>query len=110
MTLFTEKVTLLLRGEATGEKDEFGRPIHAPDEEVSFPAWYEPRSSDESLDAREQVTWGYWVYLPLHAPVDRFDKVKIEGTRYKVEGEPGRQPGGFIVEGYIQFACGKDTG
>lgn len=108
--LFTEQVTLILRGEATGDYDERGRPIYGPDEEKPWPAWYEPRSSEEALDARDQVTWGYWVYLEGNPPVDRFDRVKIGGITYEVDGEPGRQPGGFLIESYVQFACEIVTG
>lgn len=110
MSLFTETVTLRFRGDATGEWDDLGNPIFGPDVDVSAPAWYEPRTSSEAVDAREQVTWGYTLYLPLDAPLSAVDSIVIAGTDYFVKGEPGRQPGGFIVEGYQIVTVEKESG
>src|SRR5690625_6796562 len=108
MSLLTEIVVLRFRGEPTGEFDSRGRPILGPDRDEEWPAWYEPRGSTENVDAREQQIWGYWVYLPGDAPLSAADAVVIDGVEYQVVGEPGRQPGGFLVDGYIQAAVQRE--
>ena len=112
MSLFTETVTLHIPGEDTGERDDFGRPIISPPRDEESPAWYEERTSTEALDAREQRVWGYWLYLPLDAPLAAGVTVTlpVDGVEYRVVGEPGRQSGGFIVEGYIRAAIEKASG
>lgn len=112
MSLFTETVTLHIAGGPTGGYDDLGNPVMLPPRDESHPAWYEERTSTEALDAREQRVWGYWLYLPLNAPLDDGVTVTlpIDGIEYRVVGEPGRQPGGFIVEGYIRAAIEKVSG
>lgn len=110
MSLFTQEVTLQMPGGPTGEYDELGNPRVNPPTTEAWPAWYEIASTTESTDAREQVVWGYTLYLPLEAPLDSASAVTIEGTDYEVIGEPGRQPGGFIVDGYIRAAVQRVTG
>ena len=110
MSLFTETVKLRMRGGATGGYDEDGNPVYAPARDVPWPAWYEIRGSTEHEDAREQQIYGFWLYLPLEAPLAGADAVVIDGIEYRVVGEPGRQPGGFIVDGYVRAAVGKVTG
>ncbi len=111
-TLFTETVVLHVPGGPTGEYDDLGNEIIAPDRDVETPAWYEQRTSTEALDAREQRVWGFWLYVPLDAPLDDGVDVTlpIDGKRYRVVGEPGRQPGGFIVDGYILAAIERHAG
>jgi len=108
--LFTETVVLKLPGGPTGEYDDLGNEIIAPGTDEVWPAWYEIGSSTESTDAREQQVWGYTLYLPHDAPLDAASAVTIEGVDYEVIGEPGRQPGGFIVDGYVRAAVQKVTG
>lgn len=109
--LFTETVVLNLPGEPTEEYDDLGNKIVSPPRSEAWRAWYEiGTSSTESVDAREQQVWGYTVFLPLDAPLDAASSVTIEGVDYEVIGEPGRQPGGFIVEGYIRAAVQRVTG
>lgn len=109
MSLFTLTVTLRKRGEQTGE-GQYGEPIYGPPIDTDTPAWWEPRSSDENVAAREQYTSGYWVYTPLSADVSGADVVVLDGVEFDVVGEPGRQPGGFIVEGHLKFAVERVTG
>ena len=109
MSLFTESVTLRFRGEKTGE-DDYGNDVYGPPRDESWPAWWEPRTSGEDTAAREQVTSGYWLYLPDDAPLDAADAVVLYGDEYHVDGEPGRQPGGFVVDGYIRAALTRVTG
>ena len=84
--------------------------------------WVEPRASSEDTAARDQMVYGYWVNLPLDAPVSGVDAVVLFGTvdeatgelvggeDYQVVGQPGRQPGGFIVPGFVKAAVEKVTG
>lgn len=112
MSLFTETVTLHIPGEAVLDEDgnpvydNLGNPLVEPDRDDVWLAWYEERTSTEALDAREQRVWGYWLYLPLDAPLTAGVTVtlSIDEHTYRVVGQPGRQPGGFIVEGYIRAA------
>ena len=73
-------------------------------------AWYEPVSSREAADRRQQQLYGFVVYLPLAADVDGADAVVIEGEEYAVVGEPQRQPSGFIVDGFQRVIVERVTG
>lgn len=105
--MFTEQVTIRTR-EVTGT-DEYGSDVYGWSETTS-PAWWEPRTSGEQTDAREQVTSGYWLYLPPGTPLTAASQVVLDGVAYEVDGEPGRQPGGFVVDGYVRAALKRVTG
>lgn len=107
MTLFTETVTLLAR-EVTGV-DEYGNDVVSWTSSSS-PAWLDQRNGMESTDAREQSVANMWLFLPLEVQVDAVDKVVWDGREWHVDGEPGRQPPGFILEGYQVMALRKVTG
>lgn len=112
MSLFTARATLHLRAEQTGE-GRHGTPIYGPPTDVESPAWWEPRTSSEDTAAREQYVDGYWLYLPEDAPVTGADAVTLHGVldqRMEVDGQPGYQPGGFVVEGYIRVAVKRVSG
>jgi hypothetical protein len=109
VSLFTESVTLRLRGVKIGE-DDYGNDVFGPPQNATWPAWYEPRESGEQTAAREQVSSGYWLFLPLDAPLSAADVVILEGQPYEVVGEPGRQPGGFTLDGYQKAALERVTG
>lgn len=109
MTLFTE--TVLLRSTPpTTEYDQYGNPIPGEPVEVESPAWVEPLTSREANDRQIQQTYGFVVYLPLEADVDGADAIVYDGTAYEAIGEPQRQPGGFIVEGYQRVVVERVTG
>lgn len=108
-SLFTLSLVLRKRGEKTGET-KYGEPIYGPPVDVPSSAWWEPRTSSEDVSAKEQYVSGYWVYLPLSADVAGADVVVIDGLEYDVVGEPGRQPGGFIVDGFVKVAVERTTG
>lgn len=121
MSLMTEPVGLRLRGAATGEFDDYGNPVYGPGAVSLHYGWYEPRSSGEDTAAREQQIYGYWVNLPLDAPLSGADAVVlfgavdaegqlVGGDDYQVVGEPGRQPGGRLVPGFIKAAVERVTG
>lgn len=109
MNLFSHSVTLRKRGEKIGE-DRYGVPEYGPPTDTVSDAWWEPRTSSEDTAAREQYTWGYWVYLPEGTDLDGADLVVIDGVEYEVVGQPGRQPGGFIVDGFVKVAVERTTG
>lgn len=119
--LYSETVILHIPGGPTGEWDDLGNPIIGPAVDLPWPAWYEVGNSTEETDAREQQVWGYTLYLqprayvgeadePMECPLTYDSEVTIDGTRYRVEGEPGRQPDGFIVEGYVRAAVTRVEG
>lgn len=111
MDLMTETVTLRVKGQPIpGEWDDYGNPKIGDPHDDLWPAWYEPRSSGEDTNAKDQQIYGYWVSLPLEAPLTGADAVVIEGVEYQVVGEPGRQPGGFIVPGFQKAAVEKVSG
>lgn len=121
MNLMTEPVGLKLKGAPVpGEYDDYGNPVHAPGSIELVYGWYEPRGSGEDTAAKDQQIYGYWVSLPLDAPLTGADAVILFGTEadgvlvggeeYQVVGEPGRQPGGFIVPGFIKAAVERVTG
>lgn len=122
MNLMTEPVGLRLRGAPLpGQFDDYGNQKTGPATVAVHYGWYEPRSSGEDTAAREQQVYGYWVHLPLDAPLSGVDAVVLFGTvdaagqlvggdDYQVVGEPGRQPGGFLVPGFIKAAVERVTG
>jgi hypothetical protein len=109
MSLFTETAYLKRDGAVTGY-DAYGNPVTGPPSREPSPAWWEPRTSGEQTAAQEQVTSGYWLYLPPDKDLTAYDAVELDGVDYEVVGEPGRQPGGFIVDGYVKAAVEKVTG
>lgn len=136
--LFTQVVQLKHRGERTGEYDDLGRPIYAPDTTEYWPAWYEVMSSEEQTDARDRQEWGYTLFLPtetpelaraliatqlarpheavseaarrLARPLRSHDAVVIDQLEYEVVGEPSVQPGGYVVPGYSRSVVRRETG
>lgn len=109
MQLMTETCELVLRPEPTGY-DDYGEPVYPEPRTESWACWYEPRGSSEAVVAQEQQIDGLWLYLPLAAPLSAADAVVVAGDRYEVEGEPGRQPGGFITPGFLKAALGRVRG
>lgn len=103
MNLFTETAILRVRGQVTST-DRYGREVREPDVDTPWPAWWEPRGHAENVAAAEQYVSGYWLYLPLDAPA--FDVIvgPDGGHEFQAVGKPGRQPAGFIVEGFQTMA------
>ncbi|MGP5219427.1 hypothetical protein [Arthrobacter rhombi] len=111
MNLMTETCILRYRGKPIpDEYDDYGNPVIGPSRDETWPCWYEPRGSTEDTAAKDQQIHGYWVYLPLSIPLAGVDVVILEGDAYQVIGEPGRQPGGFIVSGFVKAAIERVTG
>jgi hypothetical protein len=122
MNLMTEPVGLKLRGEPLPDQfDDYGNQVYGPANVSVVYGWYEPRTSGENTAAADQQISGYWVHLPLDAPLAGADAVVlfgavgddgqlVGGDDYQVVGQPGRQPGGFLVKGFIKAAVEKVTG
>lgn len=118
----TEPVGLKLRGEPVPDQfDDYGNQVYGPANVSVVYGWYEPRTSGEDTTAKDQQVDGYWVNLPLDAPLSGADAVVlfgavtgdgelVGGEDYQVVGEPGRQPGGFIVPGFIKAAVERVKG
>ena len=113
MSLFSHTCILRRRGEQTGT-DRYGRPEYGPPTDVECPAWWEMSAESEDTDARNQYVSTYTLYLPLSGPIEGWDAVVLgtdpDGTEYEAVGRPGRQPGGFIVEGYYRVQLERVTG
>ena len=109
MTLMTEQCVLHLRGEKVGE-DHYGEPVFSPPTDEVTACWVEPVSSSEDLSLANQVSFSYVAYLPLDVRVSAVDAVTWDGTRFEVDGEPLKQPGGFIVEGFWRVQLRKVEG
>lgn len=110
MNLMTETLTIRTKGAPTGGYDDYGNPVYGAPVDVASACWYEPRGSSEDTAAKDQQIDGYWVYLPLTAPLTASDTVVLDGNEYQVVGEPGRQPGGFIVPGFLKAAVERVRG
>lgn len=122
MNLMTEPVGLRLRGAPVSDEfDDYGNQVYGPDTVAVHFGWYEPRQSGEDTSAKDQQIDGYWVNLPLDAPLSGADVVVlfglvdedgllVGGEDYQVVGKPGRQPGGFLVPGFIKAAVERVTG
>lgn len=111
MSLFTTTATVVRRGERTG-RDSHGNPIYGPDSRSTHPAWFEPATRAEDLQSGEQYVDGYTVYLPLGVDLSGADAVELPGLEgeFHLSGNPGLQPGGFVVEGYQQMLVERVRG
>lgn len=97
MSLFTEAVTVL-NATVTGV-DDYGNDV-IEWIGVESPCWLEQTNSTENTDSQEQTTANMRLYVPLSTPLTSFSRVEWGGFTWDVNGEPGRQPGGFVVEGF----------
>ncbi|UVF61134.1 head-to-tail stopper [Arthrobacter phage Aoka] len=110
MDLMTEPSTIRNPGPPTGGYDDYGAPITGPGAETPAPCWYEPRGSSEDTAAKDQQVDGYWYYVALGTPLTAASVVVLNGAEYQVVGEPGRQPGGFLVPGFLKAALERVRG
>lgn len=111
MSLFSEQVKVRVR--SIVGRDDYGNDVYDHLElPEPLPAWWEPRTSGEDTNAREQITSGYWLFLEPDSTLDASAQVQLGGVGdwWEVDGEPGEQPGGFELEGYVQVALTKVSG
>jgi head-tail adaptor len=101
-----EKVTVL---RAAASIDGYGDPVTdwtTPTRTDVYARGVEPRPSGEPVqDARNAVTSGFTVYLPLGTDLTPADRLEVRGKAYDVLGEPAewRNPwgggfGGLVVQ------------
>lgn len=107
MNLFTETVGLIGR-QKTGT-DDLNNAIYES-VETSSPAWVEIGTGTEDTDRRESSEATSTVYLPLDAPVAAVSKIRWNDQLWDVVGDPGVQPGGFVVDGYQKLGIKRVTG
>lgn len=60
-----------------------------------------PRSSQEAVQAQDQIVSGLWALFPPDHDVTGVDALTARGDRYEVDGEPGR---------YVSPLTGMDAG
>jgi hypothetical protein len=86
-----EVVTVLTAGTTVDAYSGQASPdwAHATTRDVVTLAPPEPRPSDEPVaDARNAVTSGWTLYLPLGSGVQPYDRVRVRGIDYPVQGQP----------------------
>jgi len=105
--LFTE--TVGLRSRQKVGLDELNNDVYDW-VEVDSPAWVEIGQGSENDDRRETSEVTSTVYLPLEAEVTAVSEVRWGGRLWQVVGDPGVQPGGFVVEGYKRLGIKRVTG
>lgn len=106
-TLFTEVVTLksrLVVGQDALNNDVYDWV------RTESPAWVELGPGTEDDNARETTEATSTVYLPIDAVVEAVSEVEWGGHTWSVEGEPGVQPGGFVVAGYKKLGIKRVRG
>lgn len=83
-----ETATVLRAGPTT--RDPYGNDVPGPDTATDYEGcavW--PRISSEDVQARDQVIEGLYVLFPTGADVLSTDRVRVFGTVYLVDGDPG---------------------
>ena len=110
MSLFSETCTI--RDWTVVGEDDYGNDVYEPSDRPDIPAWFEPRTSGEETDARQQVTSGFWLWLEPGTQLAATAQVKLGGVDgwYEVDGEPGIQHGGELVGGFVRVALRRVTG
>ena len=86
-----EVVTVLSAGTTVDAYSRAASPdwTHATTRDVLTLAPPEPRPSDEPVeDARNAVVSGWTLYLPIGSGVRPYDRVRVRGVDYPVQGEP----------------------
>lgn len=108
MSLFT--LTLEVGNVVEGdETDIYGNPVTTM-EWAESPAWVEQMNSTSNDFRGDLTTASLRVFLPLTTPVDQTSRIRWDGYVWSVDGEPARQPGGFIVEGFQLLQMSRSEG
>lgn len=72
---------------------------------------WEPRTTSESTDNREQVVTGLTLYCAdPHVDVREKDAATIDGLDYEVEGDVQRHTGSLFGNDYAEIALKRVTG
>lgn len=96
--MLLETVTLVRPG--GGGFDEMGNPVAGEPVEETAKSWVEPLSTVSRWDRQSQVEYGYRMQFGLEHDLTTVTHIKWQGELFRVEGEPLKQPGGFIVDGF----------
>jgi hypothetical protein len=102
-----ETVTVLVAGTETdpysGEETPSWDVPHASETDARTLAPPEPRPADEQVqDARNSVTSGWTLYLPVDTPVTAYDRMRVRGIEYPVQGTPAMwHDVGLVVQCYV---------
>ena len=97
--MLLESVTLV-RPSHDGGFDEMGNPIEGEPVEETVKSWVEPLSTQSRWDRQSQVEYGYRMQFGLEHDLDDVTHIRWQGDLYRVEGQPLKQPAGFIVDGF----------
>jgi len=74
---------------------------HPTERVVTTIAPPEPRPSDEPVqDARNAVVSGWTLYLPPGDPITRYNRVRVRGEVYPVQGQPADWGAGVVVQAF----------
>lgn len=107
MSLFDQRI--LVRHPNGTQTDRWGQ--EKPSwQESTINAWYEVRSSSEAVDAVNQITSGYWLYLEGNQHFTDKSEAFIDGDWHSVDGRAETQPGGQLVGSYRPIALKRTTG
>lgn len=109
MSLLTEKVVIRHRGAQTGV-DSLHRPVYGEPTTEEQPGWVDASVAPELTDSRETVTTAYTLYIEGLYDLSATDQVAYSGAVYELDGEPLKQPGGFLVGAYTQCSLKKVSG
>lgn len=112
MSLFDQRI--LVRHPSSVETDKWGqeKPVW---QESTINGWYEVRTSSRGvsagdLDAVNQISSGYWLYLEGNQHFTDQSEAFIDGDWHTVDGRAETQPGGHLVGSYRPIALKRTTG
>lgn len=90
----TTTATVLTRPEPT--RDRHNNPVTdwSTAQRTAYPAYLRLVSTQETVQASDQVTEVWDCYVPPGAAVTVYDRVEVDGTVYDVDGAP-RRPKGY---------------
>lgn len=109
--LYTEASVLEARGTETG-RDRYNQPVYGPPTRTTAPCWYTHKSGTEDTATGELYVTGYLIQWPpeFYGAVQGSDTVVLDIGTFQVVGEPLFQPGGLVVEGYVQATLERTSG
>jgi hypothetical protein len=109
--LFSETVTLCGRGDVVGHTST-NDPIYGPPRRVEAPGWVEAGFGEESIDARDQVSrlFTLWLDGNLVGELEAYDDVEYRGESFHIAGDVAFQPGGAVVPGWTNARLKKIKG
>ena len=109
--LYTQASTIISRT-LTGESDRYGNPIPGTPRRTPMGCWYTTQTSSSDTDGREQSETIYLAQWPAQAwPVlAACDSVELPIGTFRLIGDPIYQPGGLLLDDYVQARLQRWTG